>query len=126
MVHWEARVTPFIYQPSSFASNFVPTVETTRMTYLLELLISRNQNVMLVGNTGKILLILGLAQMVLRAVGAVPKSLFCLESCAALSLPNSRMGRTKTEIVRKHKTQCFLCMCHALLDLRPWPLGALS
>ena len=61
MVHWEARVTPFIYQPSSFASNFVPTVETTRMTYLLELLISRNQNVMLVGNTGKILLILGLA-----------------------------------------------------------------
>lgn len=53
MVHWEARVSPFIYQPGNFASNFVPTVETTRMSYLLELLISRNNHVMLVGNTGK-------------------------------------------------------------------------
>ena len=52
MVHWESRVTPFIYQPGNFASNFVPTVETTRIAYLLELLISRNTYVMLVGNTG--------------------------------------------------------------------------
>lgn len=52
MVHWESRVTPFIYQPGNFASNFVPTVETTRISYLLELLISRNNYVMLVGNTG--------------------------------------------------------------------------
>lgn len=52
MVHWEARVPPFIYQPNNFASNFVPTVETTRISYMLELLISRNNYVMLVGNTG--------------------------------------------------------------------------
>ena len=52
MVHWESRVTPFIYQPGNFASNFVSTVETARITYLLELLISRNNHVMLVGNTG--------------------------------------------------------------------------
>ena len=52
MVHWESRVTPYIYQPGNFASNFVPTVETTRIAYLLELLISRNNYVMLVGNTG--------------------------------------------------------------------------
>ena len=52
MVHWESRVTPFIYQPGNFASNFVPTVETTRISYLLELLISRNNYVMLVGSTG--------------------------------------------------------------------------
>ena len=53
MVHWDSKVTPFIYQPDNFASNFVPTVETTRMSYLLELLVSRKNAVMLVGNTGE-------------------------------------------------------------------------
>lgn len=55
MVHWEARVTPFVYQPGNFASIFVPTVESTRVSFLLELLMSRSHYVMLVGNTGSCL-----------------------------------------------------------------------
>ena len=52
MVHWETRVPAFTYQPSSFSSMFVPTVETTRIGFLMDLLMSRNHYVMLVGNTG--------------------------------------------------------------------------
>jgi len=52
MQHWEARVSPFTYQPSNFSSMFVPTVETTRIHFLMDLLMSRNHYVMLVGNTG--------------------------------------------------------------------------
>ena len=52
MVHWETRVPAFTYQPENFGSMFVPTVDTMRISFLLELLMARNHFVMLVGNTG--------------------------------------------------------------------------
>ena len=52
MVHWETRVPAFTYQPENFGSMFVPTVDTMRLSFLLELLMARNHFVMLVGNTG--------------------------------------------------------------------------
>ncbi|KAK9843805.1 hypothetical protein WJX81_007069 [Elliptochloris bilobata] len=51
MVHWDQRVPTFSYSPGS-ASVFVPTVETTRLTYFLDSLIARKHHVMFVGNTG--------------------------------------------------------------------------
>ena len=52
MVHWSTKVPAFVYNPMDFASLFVPTVETTRLTYLLNLLVSNRHHVMLVGRTG--------------------------------------------------------------------------
>ena len=52
MVHWSTKVPAFVYNPMDFASLFVPTVETTRLTYLLNLLVSNRHHVMLVGGTG--------------------------------------------------------------------------
>ena len=51
MVHWETRVPPFVYTPGS-VSEFVPTVETTRMTYFLDSLVANKHHVMFVGSTG--------------------------------------------------------------------------
>lgn len=53
MTPWADKVTPFSYQPDSFASLFVPTVETTRLTYFLDSLIANKYYVMFVGNTGR-------------------------------------------------------------------------
>lgn len=53
MARWEARVPAFTHQPENFGAMFVPTVDTTRLTFLLELLASRNHHVMLIGNTGE-------------------------------------------------------------------------
>ena len=58
MVPWEARVPAFTYLPGSFSSLFVPTVETARLTYFLDSLMARHHNVMLVGNTGGVQLVL--------------------------------------------------------------------
>ena len=52
MVHWEARVPSFVYAPGDFHSLFVPTVETTRLTYFLDSFIANRHNVMFVGGTG--------------------------------------------------------------------------
>ena len=53
MVPWEDKVQPFEYMPGgNFGTLFVPTVETTRLTYFLDSLISRKHFVMFVGNTG--------------------------------------------------------------------------
>ena len=53
MVPWEERVPEFTYvDEGKFASVFVPTVETTRLTYFLDSLIARRHFVMFVGNTG--------------------------------------------------------------------------
>ena len=52
MVPWEDRVGSFIYSLDSFASLFVPTVETTRLTYLLDSLLDNHYYAMFVGNTG--------------------------------------------------------------------------
>ena len=52
MVPWADRVPSFSYMPGSFATLFVPTVESTRLTYFLDQLISRRHYVMFVGNTG--------------------------------------------------------------------------
>ena len=52
MVHWEARVPSFVYAPGSFHSLFVPTVETTRLTYFLDSFVANRHNIMFVGGTG--------------------------------------------------------------------------
>ena len=52
MVPWENKVPSFSYMPDSFASLFVPTVDTTRLTYFLDTLIAKKHFVMFVGNTG--------------------------------------------------------------------------
>ena len=52
MVGWATQLPAFNYVSGDFANLFVPTVETTRLTYLMNLLISNRHNVMLVGNTG--------------------------------------------------------------------------
>jgi dynein heavy chain len=52
MVHWSQRVPQFTYTPDNFSSLFVPTVETTRLTYLLDLLLPNKHHVMFVGNSG--------------------------------------------------------------------------
>ena len=49
---WEGRVAPFSYQPDAFASLFVPTVETARLTWLLDSMVARGHYVMFVGNAG--------------------------------------------------------------------------
>ena len=53
MAHWSQRVPQFTYSPENFSALFVPTVETTRLTYLLELLVPNKHHVMFVGNSGK-------------------------------------------------------------------------
>ena len=55
MVPWDNKVPSFTYMPDSFASLFVPTVDTTRLTYFLDTLIAKKHYVMFVGNTGKAL-----------------------------------------------------------------------
>lgn len=52
MVHWSLRVPQFTYSPENFSSLFVPTVETTRLSYLLDLLVPNQHHVMFVGNSG--------------------------------------------------------------------------
>ena len=52
MVHWDQRVSTFTYSPDTSAAVFVPTTETTRLTYFLDSLIARKHHVMFVGNTG--------------------------------------------------------------------------
>ncbi|KAL4450636.1 hypothetical protein ABPG77_000992 [Micractinium sp. CCAP 211/92] len=52
MVHWSQRVPKFTYTPDNFSSLFVPTVETTRLSYLLDLLVPNQHHVMFVGNSG--------------------------------------------------------------------------
>lgn len=52
MVPWENKVPSFSYMPDSFSSLFVPTVDTTRLTYFLDTLIAKKHFVMFVGNTG--------------------------------------------------------------------------
>lgn len=52
MVPWENKVPSFSYMPDSFSSLFVPTVDTTRLTYFLDTLIAKKHYVMFVGNTG--------------------------------------------------------------------------
>jgi dynein heavy chain len=51
---WEERVTPFTYSPTNFSSLFVPTVETTRLSYFQDALVSRGHYVMFVGNAGTV------------------------------------------------------------------------
>ncbi|EFN51784.1 hypothetical protein CHLNCDRAFT_37234 [Chlorella variabilis] len=53
MTHWRQRVTQFTYVPDADSMSFcVPTVETTRLNYLLELLLPNMHHVMFVGNSG--------------------------------------------------------------------------
>lgn len=52
MMPWENKVPTFSYMPDSFSSLFVPTVDTTRLTYFLDTLIAKKHYVMFVGNTG--------------------------------------------------------------------------
>ncbi|CAD7696266.1 unnamed protein product [Ostreobium quekettii] len=53
MVPWDDKVEPFTYTPGmDFNSVFVPTVETTRLTYFLDSLVGNKHYVMFVGNTG--------------------------------------------------------------------------
>lgn len=54
MVPWEGKVPSFSYMPDSFSSLFVPTVDTTRLTYFLDTLIAKKHYVMFVGNTGEL------------------------------------------------------------------------
>lgn len=52
MAHWSQRVPQFTYTPENFSSLFVPTLETTRLSYLLDLLVPNQHHVMFVGNSG--------------------------------------------------------------------------
>lgn len=58
MVPWEGKVPSFSYMPDSFSSLFVPTVDTTRLTYFLDTLVAKKHYVMFVGNTGESILCL--------------------------------------------------------------------
>jgi dynein heavy chain, axonemal len=46
------KVPKFQYIPGDFGSIFVNTVETTRLTYFLDSLVSNKHHAMFVGNTG--------------------------------------------------------------------------
>ena len=61
MVPWEGKVPSFTYMPDSFSSLFVPTVDTTRLTYFLDTLIAKKHYVMFVGNTGEVTALTGIA-----------------------------------------------------------------
>ncbi len=52
MVPWGGKVDKFQYLPGDFSSLFVPTVETTRLTYFLDSLVANKHFAMFVGNTG--------------------------------------------------------------------------
>ena len=52
MVSWAKRVPNFLYDPDNFASLFVPTIETTRLSYIMDLLSANKHHVMLVGGSG--------------------------------------------------------------------------
>jgi dynein heavy chain, axonemal len=52
MVPWDDKVQKFQYYPGAFSNIFVPTVETTRLTYFLDSLVRNKHYVMFVGNTG--------------------------------------------------------------------------
>lgn len=53
MAPWEERVQDFAYSTGAdFSSVFVPTVETTRLSYFLDSLVANKHYVMFVGNTG--------------------------------------------------------------------------
>ncbi|KAK9866454.1 hypothetical protein WJX84_011662 [Apatococcus fuscideae] len=52
LLSWETKVQGFQYMPDSFSNLFVPTVETTRLTYFLNSLMENKHYVMFVGNTG--------------------------------------------------------------------------
>ena len=52
MVSWANRVPNFLYDPNNFASLFVPTIETTRLNYIMDLLSANKHHVMLVGGSG--------------------------------------------------------------------------
>lgn len=52
MMPWEEKVPKFQYFPGDFANMFVPTVETTRLTYFLDSLVANKHHLMFVGNTG--------------------------------------------------------------------------
>lgn len=54
MVPWEDKVPGFQYFPDDFSNLFVPTVETTRLTYFLDSLVNNKHYVMFVGNTGTV------------------------------------------------------------------------
>ena len=53
MVSWDSKVPSFTYMPDSFSSLFVPTLDTTRLTYFLDTLVAKKHYVMFVGNTGE-------------------------------------------------------------------------
>lgn len=52
MAPWSRRVPAFAYDPAALSSVFVPTVETVRLTYLLDLLMANRHHVMFVGSSG--------------------------------------------------------------------------
>lgn len=52
MIPWEECVPSFTYVPDNFGSLFVPTVETSRLTYLLDSLVDNQYYAMFVGNSG--------------------------------------------------------------------------
>lgn len=52
MVSWANRVPKFVYDANDFAGLFVPTMETTRLKYIMDLLVANKHHVMLVGGSG--------------------------------------------------------------------------
>ena len=52
MVSWANRVPTFLYDPNDFASLFVPTMETTCLRYIMDLLSANKHHIMLVGGSG--------------------------------------------------------------------------
>ena len=53
MVAWEDKVPSFMYlKTGDFGTIFVPTVDTSRLSFLLDSLMDKQQYVMFVGNTG--------------------------------------------------------------------------
>ena len=53
MTHWNEQVPQYLYSPENdFGKIFVPTVETSRLTHLLDSLFDNKHYVMFVGNTG--------------------------------------------------------------------------
>ena len=76
MVPWEQRVPAFQYFPGNFSSLFVPTVETARLTWLLDTLMAKHHNVMFVGTTGRKIGLSLYAKVLLHAMkcNALPAS----------------------------------------------------
>lgn len=108
---WEDRVPKFTYTPGNFSNLFVPTVETTRISYFLDSLIANKHHVMLVGSTGAASL--PLASFIRHAEKSM-RTAACLPSCMLMPPYDGRF------LVQASSEQLGNCFDSCLLHLHQW------